>query len=118
MAFKSLNEFYKEQKEKVRIKGDFEVRDLRNGEWFWVHKKILELYAPKIGSVGIAAYNALCYFANNKSQKAFPSQENLALKAGCSRISVIRAIKRLKENKLIKIEYNKGKVNIYKLLKI
>ena len=36
-----------------------EIRDLRNGDWYWVHKAVIQKYAQKVGAIGIAVYNFL-----------------------------------------------------------
>ncbi len=36
-----------------------EVRDLRNGSWYWIHRAVIKEYTPKIGATGIAVYNFL-----------------------------------------------------------
>ena len=55
-----------------------EIRDLRNGDWYWIHKTVLEKYASKIGAYGIAIYNSLCYFTNHENQSSFPSYKKIS----------------------------------------
>jgi hypothetical protein len=43
----------------------FEVRDLRNGYWYWIHKAVIQEYTQKIGAIGIAVYNLLASLANS-----------------------------------------------------
>ena len=40
------------------------VRDLRNGDWFWISKVLLDEYGSKIKPIGIAIYNCLAEHAN------------------------------------------------------
>jgi len=94
------------------------VRDMRNGEWYWIHKKVIEKYGRLIGPYGIAIYNTLACFAHNSSQKAFPSIEKIADLIGCSRRTVVEYLKRLEEIKLIEVERELGRVNVYKLIKV
>ena len=79
----------------------FIVRDLRNGDWFWIHKYVIENYGSKIGPNGIAIYNALCYFANHKSQKAFPAEETIGNLVGITAPTVRKYLEILKKEKLI-----------------
>jgi replication initiation and membrane attachment protein DnaB len=108
------------KRQKVIEKGEtpIDVRDMRNGEWFWIHKRVLEKYAPLVGSIGVAVYNALCCFANSKTQEAFPSLERLAELAGCSKPAVIEYLEKLENCKLIEVERREGKVNLYKIMKV
>lgn len=95
-----------------------EIRDLRNGDWYWVHKTVLEKYASKIGSTGIAIYNALCYFSNQHNQSAFPSYKTIGKFAGCSEATVKRVLPVLEKNKLVQ-RAKRGRYSyIYTLLKI
>lgn len=96
-----------------------EVRDLRNGDWYWIHKIVYEEYAEKIGIGGLAAYNALCYYSNQKSE-CFPSLNTMAKKLNCSIPTLLKYLSILEKYKLIK-KVNRQKENlpnIYYLIKI
>ena len=94
-----------------------EIRDLRNGDWYWVHKAVIREYAPKVGAIGIVVYNFLASLADS-SQVCFPSQRYIAEHLGYSRSYVNETIKLLEKNGLIRIE-KKGRYHrIYHLLKL
>lgn len=79
------------------------VRDVRNGNWYWTHRRILKEYSKKIGATGILVYNFLASLAD-RSQACFPSQKYIAESLGYSRATVNRAIKTLEKNGLIRIK--------------
>ena len=95
----------------------FEVRDLRNGDWYWIHKAVIQQYTQKIGAVGIVVYSFLASMANS-DQGCFPSQKYIARCLGYSRSYVNETLKVLERNKLIRIE-KRGRYHcIYHLLKL
>lgn len=77
-------------------------RDLRNGAWYWLDKRILLQYGSKLKPSGIAVYSALASFADSKTQTCFPTQKAIALILGISRKTVGRKIKLLESLLLIK----------------
>ena len=92
------------------------VRDLRNGDWYWIPKAVIQK-APKIRAAGIAVYNFLASLAN-KNQMCFPSQKYISKSLGYSRSYINEVLKRLEKNKLIKIE-KKGRYHrTYYLLEL
>ena len=94
-----------------------EVRDIRDSDWYWVSRKVLEDYAPKIGVIGLALYSAYASFAREKGM-AFPSQETIAEILKISVPTLIKYNKVLEENGLIRIEKRKGRTNLIYLLKL
>jgi len=88
----------------------FEVRDLRNSDWYWIHRVVFEEYASKIGIVGLALYNAYASYARDKGY-CYPNQKTIASKLGISIPTLIKYNKILEENGLIKIE-NRQKQNL------
>jgi biotin operon repressor len=94
-----------------------EVRDLRNGNWYWIHRAVIKEYTPKIGATGIAVYNFLASCADTR-QSCFPSQKYIAEHLGYSRATVNKAIQVLEENKLIRIEKRSRYHCVYHLLKV
>ena len=98
-----------ENKEQIR------VRDLRNGDWFWLNKQILE--HKRLNSSDKLVYCALAYFANNVDQSCFPSFSALVKLTGISKPTVAKSIKNLEKNKLIGVERKRGKMSVYKLWK-
>src|SRR3989338_3969210 len=92
------------------------VRDLRNGDWYWINKVLLDEYGEKIKPIGIAIYNCLAAHANQEGF-CFPSHKHIANKIGASISSVQRGIRELIRLNLIR----KGRQryhNLYYLLKL
>jgi len=85
-----------------------EVRNMEDGDWYWVSRRVFEDFAPKIGVIGFAVYNAYASYARDKGV-AFPSQKTLSQKLGISIKTIIKYNKILQDNGLIKIERKKGK---------
>jgi len=94
------------------------IRDLRNGDWYWVPKVIYDKYINKIGSTGLSIYNALCFYSN-QNNSCFPSVKLISIKLNISEPTIYKYLKLLEESKLIKRvnRKHKGKSNIYYLLK-
>lgn len=92
------------------------VRDLRNGDWLWMNKLVLE--HPYLTSSAKIVYGALAYFADNSNQKAYPSIEKLGELATLNRSTVMRSIAQLEEYYFIRVERKEGRVNRYILLKL
>lgn len=92
------------------------VRDLRNGDWYWINKVILDEYGIKVKPIGIAIYNCLASHANQEGF-CFPSHRHIASKIGASISSVQRGIRELIKLDLVR----KGRQryhNVYYLLKL
>jgi len=68
-----------------------EIRDLRNGDWYWVNKAVIQQYTPKVGSIGIAVYSFLTSLVD-RGQRCFPSQKYIAECLGYSRATISRTI--------------------------
>ena len=90
---------------------------MRDGDWYWISRRVFEDYASKIGVVGLALYNAYASYARDKGI-AFPSQRILREKLGVSLKTVRKYNRILLENGLIKLKRRKGKSNIVILLKV
>ena len=95
-----------------------DIRDLRDGKFLWIDKMALRFISERTGTMGVAVYSWLCYYANFKAQDCFPSVTTLAHHCGVSRRTIMRVIKNLEAIKAILIERKKGKANVYKLLNI
>ncbi len=93
-----------------------DIRDLRDGKFLWIDKTALRYISESAGTMGVAVYSWLCYYANFKAQDCFPSVTTLAYHCGVSRRTIMRAIKLLEQLRAVSIERKKGKPNIYKLL--
>lgn len=107
--------------EKIKISKHnehFEIRDLRDGKFLWIAKSALEFISEKTGSLGVAVYCWLCYYANGKGQDCFPSTTTLASRCDLSKRTIMRVLKELEIIRAIVIERDTGKSNVYKLLDI
>jgi DNA-binding MarR family transcriptional regulator len=87
-----------------------------NGGWFWINKKVLQLFSRSLKSSGLAVYNVLASFANSKNQTCFPTQKTIAELIGMSKRTVIRRIRQLKELGLLSVEKKRGRC-FYRLLR-
>jgi biotin operon repressor len=94
-----------------------EIRDIWDGDWYWIPRIVFEEYTLKIGVIGLALYNAYSSYARDKGV-AFPSQETLAEKLGLSIKTIIKYNRILEAHGLIKIERRKGRTNLVTLLKL
>jgi DNA-binding transcriptional regulator YhcF (GntR family) len=94
-----------------------EIRNIGDGDWYWIPRIVFEEYTPKIGVIGLALYNAYSSYARDKSV-AFPSQRTLAEKLGLSIKTIIKYNRILEANGLIKIERKRGRTNLVTLLKV
>ena len=72
---------------------NIEIRDIRNGHWFWMENEALNI-ARMAGPRAFTIYAALCVFAS-KENKTFISQKKIAEYLGISRRTVVNGIKRL-----------------------
>lgn len=104
-------------KTKNEDKITFEVRDLRNGEWLWIHKWVIKEFGRIIKASGIAIYACLSGFSHHQNQSSFPKYRQIAYLLGCSRPTVQRKTRQLKELKLIRIDRVDQYHYIYYLLK-
>lgn len=94
----------------------FEIRDIRNGEWYWVQKDVLA--SKDINASDKLVYSALAYFVNNKTQTSFPSYPTIANLTSLSQRTVYSSIKKLIKFKFISTRQKEGRVNYYELLKV
>ena len=92
------------------------VRDLRNGDWYWINKVILDEYGEKIKPIGIAIYNCLAAHANQEGF-CFPSHKHIAKKIGASISSVQRSIRQLIKLGIVRKSRQRYH-NLYYLLKL
>jgi len=92
------------------------VRDLRNGDWFWISKVLLDEYGSRIKPIGIAIYNCLAEHANQEGF-CFPSHKLIADRIGSSVSSVQRGIRQMIKLGLINKKRKKFH-NVYFLLKV
>lgn len=91
-----------------------EVRDLRQGDWLWTHKKVL--FSPHISASDFKVYSGLASHAGNADQRSWPSLQTLATELHLSRSTVIRSMRVLVSCKLVGVERREGMSNVYILL--
>ena len=77
-----------------------EIRDIRNEDWYWISKKILDEYAFKIGVIGLALYNAYVFYAK---YSVLPLEEEVARRLGTSISTPRKYRKILEENEVLKV---------------
>jgi len=87
---------------------ELKIRDNRKKEWFWLDNEYLNGYARYLGTSCTVVYLSLCRHANNETQSCFPSMELIGKENGIHRSTVIRAIKKLEEWKIIYVERGKN----------
>ena len=93
------------------------MRSPKDGEWYWASKPIIQEWSAKVGLLAIGVYHLLASMAD-ETQHCFPSQKYIALRLGCSRTSVNKAIKTLRESKLIRVQKQVRGHHEYYLLKV
>jgi predicted transcriptional regulator len=98
-----------------------EIRDNRDKEWFWLDNQYLNGYAKYLGMSCTVVYLSLCRHANNSTQQCFPSMGTIADQNGIGKRTVIRAIQKLEEWNIIRVEKSRKDDgtqanNIYTLL--
>ena len=99
------------------MKGVDEVRTLRDGDWYWIDKAVIQRYTPLVGAMGIAVYSFLASLAD-RNQRCFPSQKYIAEHLGYSRTTVNRALKGLEKTGLIRIVKRDRYHCVYSLLAV
>jgi len=85
----------------------YKIRSIKDGNWYWIDRTILNNFGKELKPTGIAVYNVLVSFANSKTQSCFPSQTTIAELISVSRKTVIKNIKLLKDLDLISIKKKK-----------
>lgn len=94
----------------------FEVRDLREKDFFVVDDKYLNGWAKVCGIYATGVYFVLCRHANSQTQTCFPSVSLISEKLSISQIQVKRALKVLEGHNIVKVARTAGKVNVYYLV--
>jgi len=95
---------------------NLEIRDLRHQEWLWTSKELL--FHGSVDEKMYKVYSGLAAYANNHTQKAFPSIATLMERLHMGRNTVIRALQNLEKEGFISVEREPGANNIYSLLEI
>jgi len=94
-----------------------QIRDLRDGDWYWIHKEVIFRFGARLGPYGIAIYNVLALFVHSKTQACYPSQQRIAEIIGCSRRTVFSYLKRLEKLNLVRLERKGRQGRTYTLLR-
>jgi biotin operon repressor len=94
-----------------------EIREMRDGAWYWIHKALIREYLPKIKATGLAVYSLLASLAD-RNQTCYPSQKYLSQISGYSRATINRALKLLEKEGLIAIHKRGRKYCSYQLLRL
>src|SRR5438105_3719016 len=88
----------------------FEVRDLRRKEKFFMDDLYLNGYAKKCGIYATGVYLSLCRHAS-KDQECYPSYRKIAEELKISERQVGRSVKVLENQNIIKIKQLGKKLN-------
>lgn len=98
----------------VNYNAPIEIRDSRNGSWFWIHTHVWRdshlTQSSKVVYGTIASYT-------NTEQTAFPSITKISLDSDISERHVYRCLKELEKFNYLKVERKHGKPNLYTLVK-
>ena len=92
----------------------FVVRDRRPG-FLRVDNDVYDRFGAQLGPYGLAAYVALCRYANQDSE-CWPSYSTIAKGTGMSKRQVMREIVKLEGLKIIAVERNQHTSNVFILL--
>lgn len=103
--------------ERYKVNSPYEIRQLKDGDWYWIGKKILRIHARSLKPSGLAVYNVLASFANAKTQACYPTHRTIGKIAGMSKRTVSQKMRQLESLGLIRREKQKGQ-SIYYLLDI
>ena len=98
----------------INYDAQIEVRDNRNGSWYWIHTHILRdrtlTKSEKIVYSTIASYS-------NSQQECFPSIKTISLDSGVAKRHVYRCLTALRKRKLLEVVHKRGRSNVYILCK-
>ena len=86
------------------LEANFRVRDRRKRKWFWTENLIVDKLMAKIGVHAHGGYSALIRWADNDDQTCAPSLSVIMEKTGLTRPTVVKALKRLQQGRLVAIQ--------------
>lgn len=98
----------------INYDAPIEIRDARNGSWFWVHTHVWR--DKKLTKSDKIVYGTIASYASD-TQNSFPSMKTIALDGDISERQVYYSIRVLEEKGYISIKRHKGGANLYTLLK-
>ena len=93
------------------------IRKMDDGGWYWISKPVIQEYVPKVGFLSMCVYHLLASMAD-ESQSCYPSQQYIAEKLGCCRSSVSRAVRKLKDQGLVRSTEKGRDHSVYQLLRV
>jgi DNA-binding transcriptional ArsR family regulator len=91
------------------------IRNMGHGNWYWIDKNILKVYATSLGPSAIAVYNVLALYSNAKTQTCYPSHKTIGKIAGMSKKTVSQKIRYLERAGLICRKWQRGQTLYYLL---
>ena len=98
----------------VNYKKEIEVRDFRNGSWFWVQTHVWR--DKRLGKSDKIVYATIASYVDN-SQHSYPSIETIGRDGDISPRQVHYSIKKLEKVGYLSIKRRRGKSNFYDLMK-
>lgn len=98
----------------INYRAPIEIRDSRNGSWFWIHTHVWR--DDNLTQSSKVVYGTIASYANTE-QTAFPSITKIALDSHISERHVYRCLKELERFNYLKVERKHGKPNLYTLVK-
>ena len=98
----------------INFQALIEIRDMRNGGWFWIHTHVWR--DQRLTQSEKVIYGTLASYSNQE-QKAFPSITRVANNSGISERHTYRCLKKLEELDYLSIKRKHGKPNLYVLKK-
>lgn len=98
-----------------------EIQDKRGWHFTIIENSVIE--TDKLNTYEKLTYIVLCKFGNKNAKTAKPSLSTIAKYVGCSKPTVIKAIKKLEALNLIEVKHRKNEngdytSNIYVLLNV
>lgn len=81
---------------------EHEIRDLRGGNWFWMHNVVLDKFS--LTPTEFAVYACICRNASNNSQRSVVKIADIAKRFELHRSTVYRAILKLRALQLVGVE--------------
>lgn len=99
----------------INYNAPIEVRDSRNGSWFWIHTHVWK--DKRLSKADKVVYGTLAAYVNSSSQTAFPSITKISLDSDTSERHTYRSLKNLERLEYVGVRRKIGKPNRYTLLK-
>lgn len=78
-----------------RTPASIALRDIREANWFWIHKDVLDIFTPLIGEQPTLVYIVLCRHCEGREAIVQLSLRQIGGYASLSRVSVWRALRTL-----------------------